>query len=510
VLIAAALRLAHLLENRFHPDEAHYAAFARLIASGPGHGILLSHIVVDKPPLAFYVNAISVAVLGGHEFALRLPSLFFSVISVALVYRLARRLYGPTAGVVAAWAMTLSPFAIQFAITIFVDPLLTTLLLAGMVLMLARRTGWAAVALGLAFATKQTALLFIPLALLLGLMGLPRPVRFRQAAVFLLRAALPTLAALALIVMAVLAWDHQRGAPIGTWSQGYSDNAPTRLVTPDELKLRSEALLALLHQFTGSTVVDLLFLAGLVFLVGVDLRQRAPRATADGLLLGFSLVYLGAYWLLSFNLFDRYLLPLLPLVFVLLGRVAAVSVVALRDGGNRMAGLVRLARYAGQLRPPAGAWRALAAFAPIILVLFLIRNAVATNYDFSPIGGDHGALDGIDDTARFVHTLPRNGVLYDHWLSWEFEYYLFDRPMPTYWFPDTPTLVANLTASGHARPHYVAVPWWASAAEVDSATARAGYRLVPVHKSFRRDGVPSIVIYQLQPQSERNRRHLGR
>src|SRR5713226_7287776 len=97
------------------------AVAARLIASGPGHGILLSHMVVDKPPLAFYVNALSVVILGGHEFALRLPSLFFSMISVALVYRLARRLHGPTAAIVAVWAMTLSPFAIQFAITIFVD-----------------------------------------------------------------------------------------------------------------------------------------------------------------------------------------------------------------------------------------------------------------------------------------------------------------------------------------------------------------------------------------------------
>ena len=495
ILVAAGLRLAHLLENRFHPDEALYAAFARLIASGPGHGLLLSHIVVDKPPLAFYINAVSVALLGGHEFALRLPSFFFSLISVVLVYRLGRRLYGPTAATVAAWAMTLSPFAIQFAITIFVDPLLTTLLLAGMVLMVARRTGWAVVFLGLAFATKQTALLFIPLTMLLGLVVLPRPVQFRQAVGFLLRAALLTAAALALVVLAVLAWDHQRGAPVGTLTQGFSDNAPTRLVSLDEVKPRAEVLLAMLHQFSGSTAIDLLFLAGLALLVVADLRQDAPRATTDGLLLGFSLVYIGAYWLLSVNLFDRYLLPLLPLAFVLLGRAAAVALEVLR------AGVDRLARNGGQQRWAAGGWRALTTLAPVILVLFLIGNVAATNYDFSPIGGDHGALDGIDDAARFVHTLPSNVVLYDHWLSWEFDYYLFDHPVDTFWFPDATTMAADLAASGSARPHYVAVPWWASVAEIDAAAGRAGYRLVPVHTSFRRDGLPSIVIYRLEPRS---------
>src|SRR5260221_8184446 len=118
LLVAAQLRAAHLLENRFHQDEALYATFARFIASGPGRGLLLSHMLVDKPPLAFYLNALSVAVLGGGEFALRLPTLLASIVSTALVYAIGRRLYGATAGLAAAWAMALSPFAIQFSITV--------------------------------------------------------------------------------------------------------------------------------------------------------------------------------------------------------------------------------------------------------------------------------------------------------------------------------------------------------------------------------------------------------
>jgi tetratricopeptide (TPR) repeat protein len=92
-------------------------------------------MVVDKPPLAFYLNGLSVAIFGVSEFALRLPTLLASTVSVALVLALGRSLYGEMAGHVAAWALALSPFAIQFSITIFVDPLLTTWLLAGMFLL---------------------------------------------------------------------------------------------------------------------------------------------------------------------------------------------------------------------------------------------------------------------------------------------------------------------------------------------------------------------------------------
>ena len=55
LLVGAQLRAVHLLENRFHQDEALYATFARFIASGPCRGLLLSHMLVDKPPLALWV-----------------------------------------------------------------------------------------------------------------------------------------------------------------------------------------------------------------------------------------------------------------------------------------------------------------------------------------------------------------------------------------------------------------------------------------------------------------------
>ena len=60
------------------------------------------------------VNGLSVAIFGPSEFALRLPTVLASILSVVMVYAIGQRLYGAAAGLAAAWAMALSPFAILF------------------------------------------------------------------------------------------------------------------------------------------------------------------------------------------------------------------------------------------------------------------------------------------------------------------------------------------------------------------------------------------------------------
>lgn len=237
------------------------------------------------------------AIFGGSEFALRWPTLMASTLSIALVYAIGRRLWGAPAGLAAAWAMALSPFAILFSITVFVDPLLTTWLLLGILLMVRGRPGWAALALSLAWATKQTAVLFIPLAILLGLVSLPRPARINQIVRFLLRAALPALAGLGVVAVVVIAWDQWRGAPIGIYQQGFGDNIASRLASPDELVPRGQVILANVHHFTGSDWIGGLLVVGLVAVLVMDLRRRSRMAWADFLLTLYFLGYLAGYWL---------------------------------------------------------------------------------------------------------------------------------------------------------------------------------------------------------------------
>ena len=69
----------------------------------------------------------------------------------------------------------------------------------------------------------------------------------------------------------------------------------------------------MVHHFTGNDWLNVLLLAGLAIVLVIDLRRRSRAAWADGVLSLYFLAYLGGYWIVSLNLFDRYFLPVLPL-----------------------------------------------------------------------------------------------------------------------------------------------------------------------------------------------------
>jgi 4-amino-4-deoxy-L-arabinose transferase-like glycosyltransferase len=122
-LLAFALRLGPLFDNRFHPDEALFSTWAMQVARG--ENLLLQGMPVDKPPLLIYLSALSFFVFGQSELAARVPNLIASVISVPLLYQLTRRSW-PDKRVVElpALLLALSPIGILFAPTAFLDPLI--------------------------------------------------------------------------------------------------------------------------------------------------------------------------------------------------------------------------------------------------------------------------------------------------------------------------------------------------------------------------------------------------
>ncbi len=487
LLLATLLRTLPLVDNRFHPDEALYGSFARLIASGQDP--LLAGVLVDKPPLGFYLTALSLLLFGHGEFGARLPSLFASVVSVALLFVLARRLYAPAAAHLAAGLLAASPFAVLFSITLFIDPLLTAVLLWA--LWAAARGRWRtlAVAMALAFAVKQTALVFVPLALGLGLLGLPPGAGPRPAAAHLWPAVRRLAPALALAALAIFAWDAARQHPIGFWTQGYADNMPGRLVRANEVLPRAVGWINLLHYGTASTSLNLLVVVGWLGLLLTGLRARSRAALADVLLSGFALCYLAAYWLLAFNVWDRYLLPLLPLLFLLAARSLVWLSAAITRG-------LRLS--AANPRRQSLALAGLAA----LLVAALLPGAVTATRSGFPIGGDHGAYDGVDDAARFLSSLPPGSVLYDHWLSWQWGFYLFDAPVYVAWMPSPDVLATDLTAFGRSSPRFFVAPSWEQDTELRAAAERVGFEFVPLHRTYRRDGTLSLTVYALAPVSQ--------
>src|SRR5687768_11838567 len=111
VLIGAALRIAPLTDNRLHPDEALFGTLARLIISGKDPILAQTTLLVDKPPLFYYTLAGGISISWASELTLRLPGLFASIVSIALVLRLARLLWrSEMAAVIAAVICALSPF----------------------------------------------------------------------------------------------------------------------------------------------------------------------------------------------------------------------------------------------------------------------------------------------------------------------------------------------------------------------------------------------------------------
>ena len=69
-------------------------------------------VSVDKSPLGLWTQALSATIFGFNGWSLMLPQALAGVLSVALLYHLVRRVFGPTAGVIAALVLALTPISL--------------------------------------------------------------------------------------------------------------------------------------------------------------------------------------------------------------------------------------------------------------------------------------------------------------------------------------------------------------------------------------------------------------
>src|SRR5688500_13082609 len=72
-------------------------------------------MTVDKPPMALWVQALSVRVFGFHPLAILIPQALMGVATVALTYDLVRRRFGRRAGFVAGLALALTPITVAIS-----------------------------------------------------------------------------------------------------------------------------------------------------------------------------------------------------------------------------------------------------------------------------------------------------------------------------------------------------------------------------------------------------------
>lgn len=546
LLIGAAARIAPLTANRFHPDEALFATLARLVVSGRDPYLSTTTLLVDKPPLFYYILAGSISLAGGNEMAARLPGLFAGIITMALVARLAWQLWRSESAAWLALALTaLSPFAILFAPTVFADSQFVMWLLASLVVVSAGRWGWSGLLFGLAVATKQNALFFLPLILMLGVVQNAGPERLPKSLVgspgtkvscggfvHAWRWAWRFALTFGLVLVLMFLWDIARHGASSFWTAGALINNPGRLARSREVWPRAIEWLGWLHYLTALGWLNVLLAALVIVLAPLEVGfSPRTRGSAGGLaLLAFMIGYLGLHWLVAFPVLDRYLLPAVPLIALLAGRAATllgcfkpqitqIVRICLRSHGKDPKDFLKSsscpdeATVSSKIRRLPGSrtfgvwlFRQIVRFParwllPLAIIVVLAGPAWKASSSAYPVGGDHGAFDGIDQAAAYLRKQPLGSVVYYRALGWMMDYYLFDAYLYPIWFETPAWLSEDLRAFGGTdTPRYLVLSKTESPLEVLSAVRGAGCRAAPVLEPSDRFGSRSISVYRLSCQ----------
>ena len=322
VLIGTALRF-HMLKAdvRFQPDEALFSTFARNAAV---HGDWMLGGALDKTPASLYASALSMHFVAVYEndlgvrdmtirqgeFAARLPNALMGIVLIVLTVAYVSSGYHQRLGsVIVVLLVAFSPYALVFSGSAFTDMGMVTF---GMLAILAalHKNGWmTGSALAMSFAFKQQGVIFVPLVVMLA---------WHNGALarrWLLHLGISLGAGLILLLI----WDAAR-PETSIFILAAENNRPGGLfASPDEWLPRLKIWLGYAGWLLGPPIVTF----PMLLLIGVYVIRYGRRF--DRILGGYVLVYFAAHWLVAFNTYDRYLLPLVPLLAILAGRMVAVT-----------------------------------------------------------------------------------------------------------------------------------------------------------------------------------------
>ncbi len=495
LLLGLALRLAPWGQNRLLEDEALYAYWGLQIATGAD--TMLDYEPVDKPPLHPYTLAASFLLLGCktpqsatgtecsaiNETAARLPSLFASIVCIALVHALGGNLFKDRrVGLLAAFLVAVSPFNILFASTAFTDPLMATLAMGSLLAAAKGKPGVAGILAGLSAATKQQGLFFLPLIVSIAVIVAAVPQPLQPEALWIrrlwARRWMRFAVGFTLVAGGMLWWDLARQQRPGFFEQSlisYGALWPARLTVVGD---RVVEWLQLVGSFWGSA-----WFSGLigcliaVWLVGGLAGWWRRWSLIDSVLGIFCACFLVLHCLVGFQVWDRYLLALVPLVALLSAR----ALVALR------------------LAIPSRSWRmAYTLGLSVAVAIALVGPVMQATKSELPLGGDHGAYDGIDQVASHLRVqAPPGSVLYHYWLGYHYRFYLYGAPLRLHWYPDLQDLAWDAYVY-RREPRYIAFPSWRDSGPAVKALSAAGIRVVPDYETSRRDGSISFQLFRLE------------
>jgi 4-amino-4-deoxy-L-arabinose transferase-like glycosyltransferase len=126
---------------------AYYAAAAKSMTMSFKNFFFVSFdpagfVSIDKPPLGFWLQAISAKIFGFSGWSIILPQALAGVISVVIIYHLVKRVFGSIAGLISALALAITPVFVAVSRNNSVDnTLVMVLLLACWALTVAAENG---------------------------------------------------------------------------------------------------------------------------------------------------------------------------------------------------------------------------------------------------------------------------------------------------------------------------------------------------------------------------------
>ena len=443
-----------------------------------------------------------------------------------------------------------SPFAIGFGPTAFTDPWLALWLVAATWAALGGRPALAGFLLGLAVASKQTGVLGLLLVMAAAAQSRRRPataarsgpasgleVKQAHAAVngrghlctarrgFInVRAVLIFSLALLLTLAPLSWWDSLRWATRPSfWSRSLETYGGLGLAAPVLWPERLRAWSEQMGYLFGRPALTLPFVAlaglaawqayrdligqspagGPAAMVGqahrppdeweTTLGQRQAGAAFELLAAAFVVAYLAVHFFITFQPWDRYLLPVFPLLCLLAAR-----------------GCIQVWRYA--VESPAwyaGRLRAGLGLAMGVALLAACGLGLAGRV---PVGSEQSAYAGLDQVVTTLRTLPWSAVVYQRSIGWQVDFYMFGNPPPRIWWDQAGTLAEDAEYGINVMPNRE--QWLVLATAVDGppggpvelaarrALAQRGMNMLDRRHIYRPDGSISFLIYQIVPASE--------
>jgi hypothetical protein len=237
----------------------------------------------------------------------------------------------------------------------------------------------------------------------------------------------------------------------------------------------------------GSPVLAFGILLGLPLFLALLIQDQDRPTAFDQLFVLFVCGYFILHWLLAVPVWDRYILPLVPLTAVILSRFVSRVLFFLRkevpDGLEEWLAPARMTLLL-----------------PLVLLTFQGSAVWQARSGELPVGGQPTADNGAAQIAETLMDMPYGTVLYDHWYSWHWRYYLFDKGVYVSWFPHPAALVEELVVFGRdGNRHYLALPDNETAEPVKRAVLEAGFRLLLQQKALQPTGVTAVELYEIVP-----------